>query len=232
MTDNPPEGAILEEHRRFLQSAVHDLRAARRRTGISAELLLNAEKPQERADLTAQLLQGLTKMDELLNGIDRYANVLIPYSYTFNLFPSATAVRFAAANLDREIRAAGATLEIGDLPEIRGDRDKLVELFQALIANSIKFRGTLPPAIQISASRSPDGWLFCVTDNGVGIPPKYQDRLFVPFIRLQSADAPGAGLGLAISKKIVEGHGGRIWIDRPVGPGVSILFILPTLDGD
>ena len=230
--DNPPQGAVLDETRRFLQSAVHDLRAARRRTGISAELLLNNENPQERADLTAQLLQGLTKIDELLNGIGRYANVLTPHSYTFNAFPSATAVRFAAANLDREIRASGATLEISDLPEIRGDRDKLVELFEALIANSIKFRGTQPPAIQISASRSPEGWVFSVTDNGVGIPSKYENRLFIPFSRLQSADAPGAGLGLAMSRKIVEGHGGRIWIDRPVGPGVSIFFVLPTVDGD
>ncbi len=221
----------LDETSRFLQSAVHDLRAAQRRTAISAELLLQCEGAQERAELTADLLQGLSKTEQLLTAIGRYANAVAPHSYEADVFPAIAAVRFALANLDRDIRDSGATITVGDLPEIQGDRNRLAELFEALIGNSIKFRGPDPPAVEVTARRVPEGWLFSIADNGVGIPAKYHDKLFIAFRRLHSADVPGAGLGLAMSRKIVEGHGGRIWIDNQSGSGVSFSFVLPARDG-
>jgi light-regulated signal transduction histidine kinase (bacteriophytochrome) len=231
MDKPPPETDLLAETQRFLQSAVHDLRAAQRRTNISAELLLHAADDRERSECAGQLLQGLSKTEELLTAIGKYANVLAPGSYSMKVFASITAVRFALANLDREIRDAGAIVTIGELPEVLGDRDRLAELFEHLIGNSLKFRGPDSPAVQVGARRVPEGWLFSVTDNGAGIPAKYHDRLFIAFRRLHSADVPGAGLGLAISRKIVEAHGGRIWIDHREGSGVTFSFILPTLDG-
>jgi chemotaxis family two-component system sensor kinase Cph1 len=227
-----PENDVLDEMQRFLHAAVHDLRAAQRRTGTAAELLLQADKDGERAVLAAQLLQGLSKTEELLAGIGKYATVLTPASYTMHSFPLLSAVRFALAHLDREIRETGATVVIGDLPEITGDRDRLAELFAQLIANALRFRGPDPPAVEIAAERAPEGWLFSVKDNGIGIAPKYRDRLFIPFRRLHGTDVPGAGLGLAICQKIVAVHGGRIWIEDGGASGVTFLFILPATDGD
>ena len=112
-----------------------------------------------------------------------------------------------------------------------GDRDRLAELFEYLIGNALKFRGQDPPAVEIMARSVPEGWLFSVRDNGIGITPKYRDRLFTPFRRLHGAEVPGAGLGLAISRKIVEAHGGRIWVEDGGVSGVTFSFVLPAVDG-
>lgn len=219
------------EMQQFLQSAVHDLRAAQRRTGIAAELMLQTDAKEERAELAGQLLQGLSRTEELLTGIGRFATAFTPSRYSMATFSCSSAVRFALANLDKEIRETSATVVFEGLPEIVGDRDRLSEVFEHLIGNSLKFRGPDPPAIEVTAYQVPEGWLFSVRDNGLGIPSKYRDRLFIGFRRLQGADIPGSGLGLAISRKIVEGHGGRIWIGENDAPGVTILFSLPITDG-
>lgn len=227
-----PDIQLLDEIQQFLQSAVHDLRAAQRRTAIAAELLVQSASDRERSELTAQMLQGLSKTEELLAAVSSYAIALTPSNYIIDVFPFKRAVRFALANLDRKIRENGAIVTVADLPEISGDRDRLAELFEHLIGNSLKFRGPEAPVIDIGVTSAPEGWLFSVKDNGIGIPLKYQDRLFIPFRRLQGADIPGAGLGLAISRKIVEAHGGRIWIETNEGTGVTFSFILPAAHGD
>ena len=226
-----PEIDLLNEMQRFLHAAVHDLRAAQRRTGTAAELLIDAGDDRERRELASQLLQSLSRTEELLAGIGSYGTAVARGNYSIHSFPSASAVRFALANLDNNIRETGATVTVGDLPEIMGDRDRLAELFEHLIGNALKFRGPDPPAIEIAALRAPEGCLFSVKDNGIGILPKYRDRLFVPFRRLHGAEIPGNGLGLAISKKIVEAHGGRIWIEDDGGSGVTFSFMLPGADG-
>src|SRR5208283_5460125 len=98
------------------------------------------------------------------------------------------------------IRKMGATINVGDLPGIQGDPDRLAELFEQLIANSLKFRALEPPIIDVEAGNSPEGWVFRVKDNGLGIPAQYRNRLFIAFRRLHGAEVPGAGLGLAISR--------------------------------
>jgi two-component system, chemotaxis family, sensor kinase Cph1 len=226
-----PEIELLNEMQRFLQTAIHDLRAAQRRTGTAAELLLQAGD-QDRQVAAAQLLQGLSKTEELLTGIGRYATALTPGGYAISSFPSISAVRFALAHLDSEIRETGAAITVGDLPDIAGDRNRLAELFEHLIGNALKFRGQDPPVVKIDARRIAEGWVFSVKDNGVGIDPKYRDRLFIPFRRLYGAEVPGAGLGLAICKKIVDAHQGRIWIEDGGDSGVSFCFLLPAADGD
>jgi len=223
---------LLNEVQQFLQSAIHDLRAANRRTSIAAELLVQSANDQERSDLAAQIAEGFTKTEDLLTGIGSYAIAVAPGSYKIALFPSARAVRFALANLDRQIRETGAAVNVADLPDISGDRDRVAELFERLIGNSLKFKGPESPVIDVTATRVPEGWLFSVKDNGIGIAEKYRDRLFIPFRRLHGADVPGAGLGLAISRKIVEAHGGRIWVDASTEPGATFSFWLPVADGD
>jgi light-regulated signal transduction histidine kinase (bacteriophytochrome) len=221
-----PEIQLLEEEQKFLLSAMHDLRASHRGVAIAVQLMAETSDESERADLLKQMTQGLSKTDELLKAIARYAISLTP-GKEIATFPAAAAVRFALANLDSEIRATGASVKLGDLPEIQGDKQRLEELFENLLSNSLKFRGDDPPSIEINAQQTPDGFLFSVSDNGVGIPLKYRDRLFVPFRRLHGADVPGVGLGLATSSKIVAGYGGRIWIDNRETGGVTINFLLP-----
>jgi two-component system, chemotaxis family, sensor kinase Cph1 len=228
-SSQPP---LLEEIQQFLQSAVHDLRAANRRTAIAAEIVRESPNDPERDELTAQILQGISKAESLLTAISSYSAALVPSRYNIGVFPSNQAVRFALANLDGKIRETGAVVAVADLPEINGDRDRLAEVFGQLISNSLKFRGPDAPRIGIDASRIPEGWLFSVTDNGIGIPLKYQHRIFIPFRRLCGADIEGTGLGLAISRKIIEAHGGRIWIEGEEGPGLIVKFVLPAADGD
>lgn len=221
-----------DEMQQFLQSAVHDLRAAQRQTGTAAELLLQAADDRERKDLLERLIAGVSKTEYLLSAISRYAAALGPLAAPPAVFPAASAVRFALAHLDPQLRETGVTLTFGDLPEIQGDQGRLAEVFEILIGNSLKFRGPDPPRVAISSRRLPEGWLFSIEDNGIGIPAKYRDRLFIPFRRLHGADVPGAGLGLAIAMRIVEAHRGRIWIDSQEPPGVVICFVLPAPDGD
>jgi light-regulated signal transduction histidine kinase (bacteriophytochrome) len=112
-----------------------------------------------------------------------------------------------------------------------GDVDRLKVLFQNLIDNAIKFRSTAAPQIEIAATADAEGWIFSVRDNGIGIDRKYWHNLFAPFKRLHGPEIPGAGLGLAICKRIVETHEGRIWIESEAGKGATFLFTLP-ISGD
>jgi two-component system, chemotaxis family, sensor kinase Cph1 len=114
------------------------------------------------------------------------------------------------------------------LPTVVADDTQLTQLFQNLISNAIKFRGDQPPRVHLSAARNENEWVFAVRDNGIGVDPEYADRIFVIFQRLHtSADYPGTGIGLALCKKIVERHGGRIWVDSHPGQGATFYFTLP-----
>ena len=139
-------------------------------------------------------------------------------------------VRQAAAALaplaaqDRiTVSVAGA-----DLPDIVGDHDELVQLFQNLIANALKFRGEQPPEVHVSAKRQGDEWVFAVRDNGIGIDPKNAHRVFEIFSRLHTqAQYDGSGIGLAICKRIIDRHGGKIWVESQLGSGATFLFTIP-----
>jgi chemotaxis family two-component system sensor kinase Cph1 len=114
------------------------------------------------------------------------------------------------------------------LPTLPGDGTQIRQLFQNLLANAIKFRSERPPAVHVAVSVDGECWRFTVSDNGIGIDPKYSDRVFVLFQRLHTREEYlGTGIGLALCKKIVERHGGRIWFEPNAGGGTSFVFILP-----
>jgi signal transduction histidine kinase len=123
-----------------------------------------------------------------------------------------------AADLRPSLEGAGATLVVGDLPEVTGDARQLRRVLQNLVANAVKFRGEAAPRIEISAERGSEEWIVTVRDNGVGVDPEQASRIFGMFSR-GSAGADGMGIGLAVCRRVVEAHGGRIWVEAPRGGG-------------
>lgn len=135
-------------------------------------------------------------------------------------------------SLRMAITESGTQIQCEALPVVMGDAGQLMQLFQNLIGNALKFRGNQTPCIQVRAEREDGFWRFEVQDNGIGIAPEYFDRIFVMFQRLHSRSKyPGTGIGLAICKKIVERHGGRIWVESEPGKGTIFKFTLPQEKG-
>lgn len=133
------------------------------------------------------------------------------------------------ANLEQSIEESGATIERGRLPNVMADRFQLAQLFQNLISNAIKFRREDPPVVTIGADLDNSEWVFTVADNGIGISPAYARRIFDMFARLHAREEyEGTGIGLPISKKIVERHGGRIWVEPHERSGAIFRFTLPV----
>lgn len=140
-----------------------------------------------------------------------------------------TAAEMAIKNLQVAIEESHAKVECGELPPVSADASQLVQLFQNLIANAIKFRGDGTPRIRISAEKTGREWVVSVADNGIGIAPEHAEIIFVIFKRLHTrSEYEGNGIGLAICKKIVEQHGGRIWMESEPGKGSTFRFTLPV----
>ena len=132
------------------------------------------------------------------------------------------------ANLELPIRESSAVIQFDSLPIISASRTEMVQLFQNLINNAIKFHAAEPPHIQILAKRQGGYWIFSVADNGIGIQESHRERIFAMFQRLHDrAQFPGAGIGLAVCRKIVNRLGGKIWVESQVGKGSVFYFTLP-----
>jgi light-regulated signal transduction histidine kinase (bacteriophytochrome) len=130
-------------------------------------------------------------------------------------------------NLQLAIRDSDARITFDHLPTVMADEIQLMRLLQNLVSNSIKYRGADPPRIHLAARDADTEWVFSVQDNGVGIDPRYADQIFTVFKRLHGREYPGTGIGLAICKKVVERHGGHIWVESKPSQGASFYFTLP-----
>jgi Bacteriophytochrome (light-regulated signal transduction histidine kinase) len=132
------------------------------------------------------------------------------------------------ANLKVAIAESNAVVTHDPLPTVLGDGTQLIQLLQNLISNAIKFRREEPPQVHIKAVQSPKEWVFEVRDNGIGMESEYFERIFTIFQRLHSkSEYPGTGIGLAVCKKILERHGGRIWVESQLGEGTTFYFTIP-----
>jgi len=131
-----------------------------------------------------------------------------------------------AQDLRARLEAADATLEVGPLPEVDGDVRQLRRLLQNLVGNAVKFRGEQPPRVEVFAQADREEWVVTVRDNGLGVEPDHASRIFRMFARV-NGDTEGTGIGLAVCRRVVEAHGGRIWVEPAQGGGSSFRFTLP-----
>lgn len=221
---------MVEELQHFSYVASHDLKEPLRVVSSYTQLLEKRYKGQldSNADQYIQFITGNVKrMYELINDLLNYSKLGIAQK-PMQRSNCASIFDQAVANLQTAIKESGAEVTKNSLPEVTGDPILLVELFQNLIGNGIKFHGTEKPQVTVSAEQKDHEWLFSVRDNGIGIEPQYKDRIFEMFQRLHRREEyPGTGIGLSICKKIVELHKGRIWVESELGKGSSFCFTIP-----
>lgn len=178
-------------------------------------------------EFIAYAVNGASRMQALIQDLLAFSRV-DSQGQRFEPTSVETLLGYALDNLKGAIEEAGAVITHDPLPAVMADERQFLHLLQNLLSNGLKFRGPEPPRIHLSAERRAGEWLFSVRDNGIGIDPQYSERIFVLFQRLHTnAEYPGTGIGLAICKKIVERHGGRIWMDSHSGQGTTFFFTVP-----
>jgi light-regulated signal transduction histidine kinase (bacteriophytochrome) len=220
------EKAARDELNQFVYAASHDLQEPLRAISAYTQLLQRKYSTDpEAAEMTGFVLEGANRMHSLITSLLTYSRTsATPRRTTVNL---SAIVQWALANLSAEIRSAGAEITYQDLPEANIDESQFVQLFQNLIGNALKFRGQAPPRIEISAEDNGTEHLISISDNGPGIPPKYHAQIFEVFRRLHGKDVPGNGIGLALCRRIVQAHGGRIWVESDGAAGSVFKFTIP-----
>jgi signal transduction histidine kinase len=221
------------ELEQFAYVASHDLQEPLRKVASFCQLLEQRYKGQldERADQYIEFaVDGAKRMQQLINDLLAFSRVG-RLGDTPQPVDLSEAARRALANLDATVVESRAQVEIEPLPTVSGESSLLTTLFQNLISNALKFHGEDPPRVRIGVARDGGEWLFTCADNGIGIDPEYAERVFVIFQRLHGKDEyAGTGIGLAMCRKIVEHHGGRIWLDPGATPGTTFRFTLPALE--
>jgi light-regulated signal transduction histidine kinase (bacteriophytochrome) len=220
------------ELERFASLASHDLQEPLRTITTYTQLfgLRHGDKlDADGREILAFVVDGAARMSDLISGLLDYSRV--GQASRRVRLSAADAAREVLDNLAAAIAHSGAIVRLEDLPQVTADRRELVQVFQNLVGNAIKFASGRAPEIEVTGSLEPDCAHLRVADNGIGMPAELLDKAFVLFQRLHAGRGyPGTGLGLAICKKIVEGHGGRIWAESVVGQGTVLHFTLPRED--
>ncbi len=224
-----------DELERFAYVASHDLQEPLRMVTSYMQLIARRYRGQLDADADVFIdfaVDGANRMKALINDLLTYSRVGTrgkPLAPT----DCEEALAYALANLQIAIAETDATVTHDPLPTVLADEHQLVQLLQNLIGNGLKFHGATPPRIHISAYLTEQMWTFAVSDNGIGVEPEYFERIFIVFQRLHAKDEyPGTGIGLAVCKKIVERHNGRIWVESTPGAGSTFYFTLPAAEPD
>jgi PAS domain S-box-containing protein len=220
-----------DELAQFAYAASHDLQEPLRTVSIYAQLLAKRylKKIDSEADeFIGHITESAGRMQNLIRDLLDFSKLDSRSTDHFSVTACDSALDDALANLHARIEETGAAITRSPLPEILGDPVQLARLFQNLIINSIKYRGQDAPEIAISAELTAAEWTISVKDNGIGIPPEYAEKVFGIFRRLDApSETSGTGMGLAICKKIVARHGGRIWVESEAGKGAIFRFTLP-----
>ncbi len=216
----------------FAYAASHDLQEPLRT--ITAYLGLVKDRYAGDLDDTAQefidfAVDGAERMGTLINDLLEYSRVNVQ-ERPLESVSCDDALNTALRSLNQAIERNGAVVKTSPLPVITGDESQLHRLFQNLLSNALKFRGDRNPVIQVWAELQGEEWVFSVQDNGIGIAPEFQEKVFGMFSRLHSrAQYEGTGVGLALCSKIAQRHGGRIWVESDVGKGATFRFNIPVV---
>jgi PAS domain S-box-containing protein len=217
------------ELEQFAYVASHDLQEPLRMVSNYTQLLARRYRGRldpDADDFIGFAVEGASRMQQLINDLLEFSRV---GSRGRDLVPVAmqSVIEKTLFNLGASIQESGVAIEMGPMPQVEGDENQLIELLQNLLVNAIKFRAQDAPRIQLTAEFKEGFWTFAVKDNGIGIDPAYKDRIFVIFQRLHTrAEYAGTGIGLAVCKRIVERHGGHIWVESTLGEGATFCFTL------
>lgn len=220
------------ELKKFAYVASHDLQEPLNQVANYVQLLemrYDQALDQDGKEFIGFAVEGVSLMQTLIDDVLAYSKVDLK-GIDWELTEVETALSHALGNLRGRIAETGAVITCDTMPTIVADRTQLMQLFQNLLGNAIKFKQPdIPPQIHIGVQRQEDAWLFSVQDNGIGLDPQFRDRIFVIFQRLHTRDEyPGSGMGLAICKKIVECHRGQIWVESELGHGATFYFTIPV----
>jgi light-regulated signal transduction histidine kinase (bacteriophytochrome) len=218
----------------FAYVASHDLQEPLRMVSSYLQLIEQRYKDKLDADGTEFMgyaVDGANRMQMMIQDLLIFSRVE-SRGASFQLVNCEAVLEQALANLQVAIEENRAVITHDPLPAVMADATQIVQLFQNLIGNAIKFRRQEPPQVHISAQAKGKEWEFSVRDNGIGIDPQYAERIFVIFQRLHNkAEYAGSGIGLAVCKRIVERHGGRIWVESLLGQGATFYFTIPKKGG-
>ena len=214
----------------FAYVASHDLSEPLRMVSSYVQLLARRYGGQLDSDadeFIAFAVDGVNRMQRLIDDLLAYSRAGTQ-EYRIAPVDCEELVRDTLAGMQTTVGESGATIVVSDLPTVRADEGQLRQLFQNLIGNGIKFRAEDPPRVEVSAEREEGSWRFSVEDNGIGIDPRHAERIFTVFKRLHTRDKyPGSGVGLSICKRLVERHGGRIWVEQSELGGSRFCFTIP-----
>lgn len=220
------------ELQQFAYVASHDLQEPLRMVQGYTQLIARRYKGklgEEADEFVNYIVDGVSRMQGLINALLTYSRVGT-HGGLFEPMDCNILLKQALANLQVAIEESNADVTSTPLPVVKCDATQLVQLFQNLIGNAIKFRATgKPPRVDVSSERKGNEWVFSVKDNGIGIDPQHFDRIFLIFQRLHTKEQyAGSGIGLSICQKIVERHGGRIWVESVSGQGTTFYFTIST----
>lgn len=218
-----------KELEQFAYVASHDLQEPLRMVSSYTQLLANRYKDKldgDANDFINFAVDGASRMQRLINDLLEFSRIQTRGN-NFHEADTSLILAEALINLRQKIEESNAIITNENLPVIICDQYQIVRLFQNLIDNAIKFRGNAAPLIHITSETVDSGWKFSINDNGIGIDPKHKEKIFEIFQRLHATQKyPGTGIGLAICKRIVERHGGTIWVESQLGKGTSIYFTI------
>jgi light-regulated signal transduction histidine kinase (bacteriophytochrome) len=213
--------------------ALHDLLGPVNQIRSMADLILkrcHAQVDSETETLFGFIQDSSNRLENLLSGLRTYMRVVSQGS-PFRYFDANVALAGALSTIQDTIDRNDAQVTFDRLPEVFGDPSQISYAFASLVENAIKFRSDLRPEIHVAAEEQENGYVFSVSDNGMGIDPRNQKRIFGVFKRVHNDQYPGAGMGLAIAKRVVERHGGGIWVESRPGHGATFFVSLPSTSG-
>lgn len=224
--ENAPSGVFVP----LYEDSLHDLASPVSQVSTMVELFIRRQPREARAEdrLVLNLIRNsCAHLLQLVTALQEYVRIAGSRD-DFRVCDGNTLVTSAIRSLDSSISESHAQLTREDMPKMYCDPDQMVYAFTSLIDNAIKFRNEIRPEVRIAVAYADGDWLFAVRDNGIGIDHRHHESVFHMFTRLNRERYSGAGAGLAITRRIVEHHGGRIWLESEPGQGSTFYFTLPA----